>query len=117
MAKQVQVEFTPEFRRNLRALSKKYRHIRTDVQPVIEELQGGKVIGDKVPGVQYSIFKVRVRNRDIQKGKSSGYRFIYYFKSSEKIILITIYSKLDQSDISAAQIKSIIKEFEKQSIQ
>ncbi|MCP5104084.1 MAG: type II toxin-antitoxin system RelE/ParE family toxin [bacterium] len=117
MPKQVQVEFTPEFRRNLRALSKKYRHIRSDVQPVIEQLQKGDVIGDKVPGVHYSIFKVRVRNRDIQKGKSSGYRFIYYLKSLENIILITIYSKLDQSDISAVQIKRIIKEFEKQPIQ
>jgi len=34
----VQVEFTPEFKRNLRALSKKYRHIRSDVQPVIDRL-------------------------------------------------------------------------------
>jgi mRNA-degrading endonuclease RelE of RelBE toxin-antitoxin system len=32
---QVRVEFTPEFKRNLRALSKKYRHIRSDVQPVL----------------------------------------------------------------------------------
>jgi mRNA-degrading endonuclease RelE of RelBE toxin-antitoxin system len=110
----VQIEFTPEFKRNLRALSRKYRHIRSDVQPLIEQLQRGEVIGDKVPGMKYSIFKVRVRNSDIPKGKRSGYRFIYYCKSSNNIILVTIYSKLDQSDISAPQIKAVIKEFERQ---
>lgn len=31
----VQVEFAPEFKRNLRVLAKKYRHIRSDLQPVL----------------------------------------------------------------------------------
>lgn len=35
----VQVEYTPEFKRNLRVLAKKYRRIRSDVQPVIEQLR------------------------------------------------------------------------------
>ena len=72
MGELVQVEFTPEFKRNLRALARKYRHIRSDVQPVIEQLEAGEIIGDKVPRVKYAIFKVRVRNSDIRKGKRSG---------------------------------------------
>jgi hypothetical protein len=43
---EVHVEFTPEFKRNLRALAKKYRHIRSDVQPVIDALKAGEVFGD-----------------------------------------------------------------------
>ena len=35
---QVRVEYTPEFKRNLRALAKKYPHIHSDAQPVIEKL-------------------------------------------------------------------------------
>lgn len=31
-----EVEFTPEFKRNLRSLAKKYRRIRSDIQPVIK---------------------------------------------------------------------------------
>ncbi len=77
----VQVEFTPEFKRNLRALSKKYRHLRSDIQPVIGKLEEGEIIGDQVPRVKYTIFKLRVRNSDIQKGKRSGYRLIYHLKS------------------------------------
>lgn len=71
-AGQVQVEYTPEFKRNLRALAKKYRHVRSDVQPVVEQLQAGETIGNQVPRTGYTIFNVRVQNRDIQKGKRSG---------------------------------------------
>ena len=71
-----EVRYTPEFKRNLRALAKKYRHIRSDVQPIIEEIQRGSFPGDHVPSTGYSIFKVRIKNSDISKGKRSGYRFI-----------------------------------------
>jgi mRNA-degrading endonuclease RelE of RelBE toxin-antitoxin system len=75
-AEPVRVEYTLEFKRNLRALAKKYRHIRSDVQPVIDQLRAGEIIGDQVPRTRYTIFKVRVRNSDIRKGKRSGYRLI-----------------------------------------
>jgi mRNA-degrading endonuclease RelE of RelBE toxin-antitoxin system len=114
-AEPVQVEYTPEFKRNLRALAKKYRHIRSDVQPVIDQLRAGEIIGDKVPRTRYTIFKVRVRNSDIQKGKRSGYRLIYHLKTPINIILVTIYSKLDQADISAEQIRRILNRFHKHS--
>jgi len=112
MLNEIHVEFTPEFKRNLRALAKKYRNIRSDIQPVIDRLQAGETIGDQVAGTDYTIFKVRVKNSNIQKGKSSGYRMIYYLKTPSKIILVTIYSKLEQSDIAARQIRQILKEFE-----
>ncbi|OGG54835.1 MAG: addiction module antitoxin [Candidatus Handelsmanbacteria bacterium RIFCSPLOWO2_12_FULL_64_10] len=111
----VRVEYTQEFKRNLRALAKKYRHIRSDVQPVIDHLEAGRFIGDQVPGTRHTIFKVRVQNSDIPKGKSSGYRLIYHLKASTNIILVTIYSKLDQADVSAQQIRRILKEFDKYS--
>ena len=111
----VQVEFTPETKRNLKVLAKKYRHIRSDVQPVIDQLRAGEVVGDQVPGTRYTIFKVRVRNSDIQKGKRSGYRLIYHLKTPTTIVLVTIYSKLDQSNISAEQIQRILIEFDARS--
>ena len=115
-AEPVQVEFTPEFKRNLRALAKKYRHIRSDVQPMIDQLRAGGVMGDQVPRTRYTVFKVRVRNSDIQKGKRSGYRMVYHLETPTNIILVTIYSKLDQADISAEQIRRILIEFDKHSV-
>lgn len=47
-AELVEVENTPEFKRNLRALAKKYRHIRSDVQPVINQLRVGQILGDQI---------------------------------------------------------------------
>lgn len=107
-----EVRFTPEFKRNLHALAKKYRHIRSDIEPIIEQLQNGERLGDQVPGVAHTIFKVRVRNRDAGKGKRGGYRLLYYVVTPTAVILITVYSKSEQSDITVAQIRRILREFD-----
>jgi mRNA-degrading endonuclease RelE of RelBE toxin-antitoxin system len=109
----IEVAFTPEFKRNLRALAKKYPHIRSDVQPIIEQIQHGEFVGDQVQGTGYTIFKVRIRNSDVLRGKSGGYRVIYYLRTATAVILVTIYSKTEQSDISAAKIRKILAEFGK----
>lgn len=107
----ITVQFTPEFKRNLRTLAKKYRHIREDIEPIIVALQTGELPGDQVPGIGHTIFKVRASNRDRAKGKSGGYRVIYYLRTTTDIILVTIYSKTEQSDISMEQIRHIVSEF------
>ena len=109
----IEITFTPEFKRNLRGLAKKYPHIRSDVQPIIEQIQNGEFVGDQVQGTGYTIFKVRIRNSDVLRGKSGGYRVIYYLKTVTAVILVTIYSKTEQSDISAVKIKKILAEFGK----
>lgn len=109
----VEVFFTPEFKRNVRALAKKHHHIHSDVQPFIEQIQRGEFIGDQAQGTGYTIFKVRIRNSDISRGKSGGYRVLYYLKTTTAVILVTIYSKTEQSDISSAKIKKILSEFGK----
>ena len=108
----VDIEYTPELKRALRKLAKKYRHIRSDLQSVIMLLLKGELVGDRVTGTGNTIFKARVKNSDIQKGKRSGYRLIYWQKRRGHITLVTVYSKLDQGDISTKEIKRIIKEFE-----
>lgn len=108
----VNISFTFEFKRNLRALAKKYRSIRSDLQPLIDQLLIGVLPGDQVPGVSLTIFKVRLQNSDIQKGKRAGYRCIYYLKTRNDIILITLYSKSEQADVTAAKIHSILQEME-----
>jgi mRNA-degrading endonuclease RelE of RelBE toxin-antitoxin system len=63
-------------------------------------------------GEDYVMLKVRVKNRDIQKGKSAGYRLIYQVESTTSVLLLTIYSKSDHSDITAAELCSIAAEFD-----
>lgn len=40
----------------------------------------------------------------------SDYRLLYYLQTPTEIILVTIYSKSEQSDISAEEIRRILKE-------
>jgi mRNA-degrading endonuclease RelE of RelBE toxin-antitoxin system len=51
-----------------------------------------------------------VKNSNIQKGKSAGYRVIYYLQNATNIILLTVYSKSDQEDIGIATIQGIIEQ-------
>jgi mRNA-degrading endonuclease RelE of RelBE toxin-antitoxin system len=113
----IQVEVSPTFNRNLRALAKKYRSIRNDIQPVIEQLEKGELPGDQIPEVGYAVFKLRVRNSDTQKGKSGGYRLIYYVKTAIAIILLTIYTKSEQVDIAADDLRSIIAEYDQRAME
>lgn len=75
----VSIRFSDEFEEQLYRRSKRFRNIRSDVQPIIEQLQQGKIVGDRIAGIgeEYIVYKVRVRNSNIQKGKSAGYRLIY----------------------------------------
>ena len=59
-------------------------------------------------------FKVRVKNSDIQKGKSAGYRLIYQIEMPTRIILLSIYAKSAQSSISTKEIEEIVEAFKQQ---
>ncbi|MGI0481680.1 type II toxin-antitoxin system RelE/ParE family toxin [Geminocystis sp. CENA526] len=109
----IEIILTKQFKKNLTQLAKRYRSIRGDLETIIEQLKMGEILGDRISGSTYQIFKIRLKNTNIQKGKSAGYRVIYYLKTSTKIILVTIYSKSDFSDISKQVIEQIIAEFEK----
>lgn len=110
----IAVLYTLEFKRNLRQLAKKYRQIKTDVQPLLDALGQGQTPGDQIPGVQYEVFKVRLRNSNSGKGKSGGYRVIYQRLTAGSILLITIYSKTEQADIAPKDIRQIILDYEAQ---
>ena len=108
----ISIRFSPEFEKQLYKLSKRYRKIRDDIQPVILQLQGCEIIGDLLVGLgeEYQVYKVRVKNSNIQKGKSGGYRLIYYLQTATSIILLTVYSKCDQEDIAVTVIQGIIEQ-------
>ena len=108
----IKLLFSDQFKDRLRILAKRYRSICTDLQPLIDDLQIGKFIGDQIPGIGYTVFKVRLKNSDIQKGKSSGYRVIYQLKDNSCVLMLLIYAKSDQTDIPAQQIQDIINKFD-----
>jgi len=107
----VEIRLTPEFQRKLKSLAKKYRQVPTDLQPVLEQLQLGEFLGDQIPDIGTPVMKVRIRNSDTKKGKSGGYRLIYWISSTKLIVLLDIYSKSDREDIEVDEIRQIITRF------
>lgn len=108
----MKIYYTREFKRNLRQLSRRYRRIRSDIEPVIDELKAGNTPGDQISGVGYTLFKVRVKNSDNNKGKSGGYRVLYYVKTATHITLVTVYSKSDQGDVEDDVLRQILQDHE-----
>ena len=93
-------------------MAKRYSHIKRDIQPFIEALLAGETPGDPLVGYSKPLYKVRAPNTDSRRGKSGGYRVIYYLKVGECYSLVTIYSKSDQGDISKDNLLSLLDEFD-----
>jgi mRNA-degrading endonuclease RelE of RelBE toxin-antitoxin system len=64
------VRFAAEFEKELYRLSRKYRNVRRDVEPIIEQLREGRLLGDRISGFTSNVYisKVRIKNSNIQKG-------------------------------------------------
>jgi mRNA-degrading endonuclease RelE of RelBE toxin-antitoxin system len=71
-------------------------------------LESGQTPGDRVSGVHYTVYKVRVRNTDVPKGKSGGYRVIYYMRTADNIVIVMMYSKSEREDVDADEIRRVI---------
>jgi len=64
----------------------------------------------------YIVIKIRVKNRNIQKEKSAGYRLVYQVELLTNVLLLTIYSKniacalkLKLSDRFTIKIRNLIE--------
>ncbi len=108
----MQVEYSAAFKRQLKRLARRYRQIKKDIKPIIDDLIKGKTPGDQITGIGYTLYKVRAKNSDSQRGKSGGYRIIYYLKTDTQCILVTLYSKSDQGDIDAGELNRLLTDIE-----
>lgn len=104
------VIYSVKIAKDIKELRKRYRSITRDIQSFAKQLEFGEITGDRIIGNKYPVFKARIKNSDIQKGKSGGYRVIYYTVIADEILLATVYSKSDQSDISNQEIEEIIEQ-------
>lgn len=102
---------TSGFARALKALSKKYRSIKQDVEEFSMSLQKNPLQGDELsPGIR----KIRMAISSKGRGKSGGARIITYTvvisEYDGRIYLIDIYDKSDFSTVDVAIIKNLVTE-------
>ncbi|RLA08762.1 MAG: hypothetical protein DRQ51_01030 [Gammaproteobacteria bacterium] len=97
---------TPEFIKNVKNLRKKFKNIKTDIENLSLKLENNPTIGTKL---STNTYKIRLKNSDINKGKSGGYRVITYIVNQQnEIILLTIYAKSNQEIITDSEIEKLI---------
>ena len=104
------VVFTPLFKRRLKSLAKRYRSIKQDIKPILDELEKGNFLGAQLSGLSITAFKLRAKNSDIPVGKSGGYRLIYQVYSPDCVLLLLIYAKSDRADVSIEAIEAASKQ-------
>ncbi len=98
------------FRKRTKRLRRKYPAIHADLRPLVLRLQNDERPGQRIPRVGYAVYKVRLPNQAARRGKSGGFRVIYYAQIEDVVTLLTIYSKSDESDISTAEIRQLVME-------
>ena len=106
----LEILITSVFERSLKKLVKKYPSLKNVYKNVINDLETTPGIGDEIQGHQF-FYKVRYPNIDAKKGKSGGFRVIYYWPEKGKIIiLVSIYSKTQQQEVKWHIIKKAMEE-------
>ena len=53
---------------------------------------------------------MRLRSQDSRRGKRGGYRAVYYIHTPEHIIMLVIYAKTRQEEVSPDLIRRVIEE-------
>ncbi len=98
---------TEYFMQKVRELKKDYPSIRHDLKELTDLLhqnpKSGTPLGSKA-------YKIRLKNSDLKKGKSGGYRVItYVIDEIQNIRLLTIYAKPHKATITDKEIMTILK--------
>lgn len=98
---------TESFKKEAKHLRKKYPRITESLKELDKSIEKGD-FGDPLGK---GVFKKRIKNIDIQKGKSAGFRVIGYKDiAMGKFYLLTIYSKSDKETIYDKEIIELLKE-------
>lgn len=107
--------FLPGFDRAVKHLKKQYRNIVTDLESAFELIEADPEVGSVIPR-DYAVRKLRVSSRDMQRGKSGGFRILYKVENREGetrlIYLLLVYAKTEQTDVSLKQLQDLVQALE-----
>jgi mRNA-degrading endonuclease RelE of RelBE toxin-antitoxin system len=105
---------TRQFEKDLKRLSKRYRLLFNDLEPILDSIKKGECIGTLLTEANcFKALKVRFANTTINKGKSSGFRLIYAHFEGEQYdaaIALSLYCKQDVDNISDQELARLILE-------
>lgn len=90
----------PHFKKQLKQLSKKYRYLKDEIVSTLENFEKSKE-----QSLGNNLYKIRVKSKDIRRGKGKSFRLIVFIVEIQSYIVpITLYYKGDKKDISIKEI-------------
>lgn len=104
----MEIKTTETFEKSFTKLYKKDKQLLSELEKLTDALKVNSDFGESLGGGR---FKIRLRNKSSNKGKSGGYRVISYCKIEDVILLVYIYSKSDTENISEDKLDEIIKSY------
>ncbi|SDE22470.1 RelE toxin of RelE / RelB toxin-antitoxin system [Dyadobacter soli] len=103
-----EVETLPNFEKEAKRLKKKFSSLANELLDLIEQLESNPFIGTALPK---GFYKIRLSIKSKGKGKRGGARVITHVKVVQnKVFLISIYDKSEQSDISDDELNQLLSE-------
>lgn len=105
------VVLTASFKRSLKPLQKRYPRVKQDVRIAIRTILETPHLGVVISG-SGGVRKLRLRNSDLRRGKSGGYRLLYLLEElpSPRIYLILLYAKSDREDVTRQELQELLVE-------
>ena len=102
------VETLPNFEREAKRLSKKYKSLKSDLSAFILSLELNPQQGTPIGA---GFYKVRMAIKSKGKGKSGGARVITFLKVIKATVCLTsIYDKSEKSTITDQELMFLAKE-------
>lgn len=105
------------FDKDIERLKKKYPHLEEDIKKFQENFSKEFYLNsDAIPGFERQLWKARIASTDMKRGKSGGFRLIFYYnqtKGADKVQLLNIYPKSERGDLSPDELMELFKNFMK----
>ena len=106
----MRIALSVEFARQAKRLSRKHRLIDDDIEQFIQTLQRGERPGKLMTGVSgVPIHWARMPNTSAGRGKSGGFRIVYYF-DDENICLLMIDARSEFGSASPGRVLDILRQ-------
>lgn len=97
----MQIFFSNHFKKQIKKLQNKFPHIKNDLLKNLNAFVPANEIH-----IGKSIYKIRIKSRDLNKGKSGGLRsYIYLYRKRNLLAPLCIYFKSEQESINQKELE------------
>lgn len=101
-----QLKITPDFKRGVKRLAKKYRSLPLELNNLAQQLHTQPLLGT---AIGQNCYKIRLAIASKGAGKSGGARVITYVQvTGETVFLLAIYDKSEQASITDQQVRELV---------